>query len=134
MSIVSVLTHCRICKSDDLVNVIDLGEQVITSRFPTYGDFSTPKTSIVLCMCRQCSLIQLRETTDSSELYEHEYGYRSGISNTMRSHLKAYQEEILSKVDMHPGDIHKNSNVNFIKHNWVVFNLYFLVFSFDAFC
>jgi GDP-D-mannose dehydratase len=104
MPIVSVLTHCRICKSDDLVNVIDLGEQVITSRFPTYGDFSTPKTSIVLCMCRQCSLIQLRETTDSSELYEHEYGYRSGISNTMRTHLKAYQEEMLSKVDMHPGD------------------------------
>ena len=104
MSIVSILENCRICKSPDLVNVIDLGEQVITSRFPTYGDFSTPKTSIVLCMCRQCSLIQLRETTDSAELYEHEYGYRSGISNTMRTHLKAYQEEILSKVDLQEGD------------------------------
>lgn len=104
MSIVYILENCRICKSADLVNVIDLGEQVITSRFPTYGDFSTPKTSIVLCMCRQCSLIQLRETTDSSELYEHEYGYRSGISNTMRSHLKTYQEEILSKITLNPGD------------------------------
>jgi GDP-D-mannose dehydratase len=104
MSIVSILERCRICNSNDLVNVINLGEQVITSRFPVYGDFSTPKTSIILCMCRKCSLIQLRETTDSSELYEHEYGYRSGISNTMRSHLKAYQEEILSKVTLKPGD------------------------------
>ena len=33
-----------------------------------------------------------------SELYEYEYGYRSGISNTMRSHLKLYQQEILEKV------------------------------------
>ena len=102
--ITTYLANCRICKSAQLLDVINLGEQTITSRFPTYGDFSTPKTPIVLCMCQQCGLIQLRETTNSSELYEYEYGYRSGISNTMRSHLKQYQEEILSKVILNPGD------------------------------
>ena len=104
MTLFSILNNCRICKSHDLVNVINLGEQVITSRFPNYGDVSTPKTSIILCMCKKCSLIQLRETTEKSELYEHEYGYRSGISNTMREHLKKYQEEILSKVNLEIGD------------------------------
>lgn len=49
MSIVSYLINCRICKNDKLIDVISLGEQSITSRFPVYGDFSTPKTSIVLC-------------------------------------------------------------------------------------
>jgi GDP-mannose 4,6-dehydratase len=38
-------------------------------------------------------------------LYEYEYGYRSGISNTMREHLKKYQEEILSIVQLNEGDI-----------------------------
>lgn len=104
MNIVSLLTNCRICKSSELVNVIDLGEQTITSRFPIFGDFSTPKTSIVLCMCKKCSLIQLRETTTSSELYEYEYGYRSGISNTMRDHLKLYQKDIISRVTLKKGD------------------------------
>jgi GDP-D-mannose dehydratase len=104
MNIISKLNNCRICNSNDIVDVINLGEQVITSRFPIYGDYSTPKTSIVLCMCKFCSLIQLKETTDSSELYEYEYGYRSGISNTMRSHLKNYNEEILSKVILNKGD------------------------------
>ena len=99
------LYNCRICRDDKLVDVISLGEQFITSRFPTYGDFSTPKTLITLCMCKNCGLIQLRETTDSSELYEYEYGYRSGISNTMRDHLKKYQEEIVSKVQLEIGDI-----------------------------
>ena len=99
------LYNCRICKDDKLVDVISLGEQFITSRFPKYGDFSTPKTKITLCMCNTCGLIQLRETTDSSELYEYEYGYRSGISNTMRDHLKKYQEEIVSKVQLEIGDI-----------------------------
>jgi GDP-mannose 4,6-dehydratase len=88
-----------------LNDVINLGEQVITSRFPDYNDFSTPKTPIVLSMCSECGLLQLKQTIDSQELYEHEYGYRSGISNTMRSHLKKYQEEILSKVELVEGDI-----------------------------
>jgi GDP-mannose 4,6-dehydratase len=105
MTIITYLTNCRICKNDNLVNVISLGEQVITSRFPVYGDFSTPKTNIVLCMCQNCGLIQLRETTNSEELYEHEYGYRSGISNTMKIHLNQYQTEILSKVVLDTGDI-----------------------------
>jgi len=104
MSIVNNIEYCRICNSTDLTNVISLGEQYITSRFPIYGDFSTPKTQIDLCVCEDCRLLQLRQTTFSSELYEYEYGYRSGISNTMRQHLKEYQEEILSKVSLNDGD------------------------------
>jgi len=104
MSIISVINKCRICQQENLINVIDLGEQVITSRFPVYGDHSTPIVPITLCMCRDCGLLQLRQTTFSSELYEYEYGYRSGISNTMRSHLKQYQDEILTKVKLNDGD------------------------------
>ena len=105
MSIVTVITKCRICKYENLIDVINLGEQVITSRFPVYGDYTTPKTPIILCMCQNCGLLQLRQTTFSSELYEYEYGYRSGISNTMRTHLKQYQEEILAKISLNEGDI-----------------------------
>jgi GDP-mannose 4,6-dehydratase len=105
MSIINYLKYCRICKNTDLLDVISLREQYITSRFPEYNDFSTPKTPINLCICNQCGLLQLRETTQSSELYEYEYGYRSGISNTMREHLKNYKEEICSIVNINAGDI-----------------------------
>lgn len=104
MSIVSNISECRLCKNSDLINVISLGEQYITSRFPIYGDFSTPKTPIDLCRCNECGLLQLLQTTYSSELYEYEYGYRSGISNTMREHLKNYHLEILSKIELTEGD------------------------------
>jgi GDP-mannose 4,6-dehydratase len=104
MSCVSNIKNCRICGSGDLKCVITLGEQYITSRFPKYGDFSTPKTPIDLCVCEQCRLLQLLQTTFSSELYEYDYGYRSGISNTMREHLKNYQVEILSIVNFKDGD------------------------------
>jgi GDP-D-mannose dehydratase len=104
MSIIETINNCRLCKSTNLEEAINLGEQIITSRFPVYGDFSTPKTPISLCLCNECGLLQLYQTTFSSELYEYEYGYRSGISNTMREHLKNYQEEILTIVKLNDGD------------------------------
>jgi GDP-mannose 4,6-dehydratase len=104
IEIQSICNECRICKNTQLIDVINLGEQVITSRFPLYGDYTTPSTPIVLSLCNECSLVQLKYSTNASELYEHEYGYRSGISNTMRDHLKKYQEEILSKIHLEPED------------------------------
>lgn len=104
MACVTNIQACRICGSSELTNVISLGEQYITSRFPVYGDFTTPKTPIDLCVCKQCRLLQLLQTTFSSELYEYEYGYRSGISNTMRKHLKDYHEEIENIAVLYDGD------------------------------
>ena len=103
MNAYTLLTNCRICKSTDVINVIELGEQYITSRFPDPGE-NVPKTPITLCMCQVCYLLQLRECTNQSEMYEQNYGYRSGLNNTMRNHLKEYQEQILSKVKMSKGD------------------------------
>jgi GDP-D-mannose dehydratase len=100
----TICNECRICKNPDLIDVINLGNQVITSRFPLYGDFSTPSTPITLSLCSVCTLVQLKYSTTASELYEYEYGYRSGISNTMREHLKSYQEEVLSKITLNEGD------------------------------
>ena len=105
MNVIENLINCRICHSQNLKIVIILGEQYITSRFPNYGDFSTPKTPIDLCVCKDCRLLQLYQTTIQSELYEYEYGYRSGISNTMREHLKKYHEEIISIVKLNEGEV-----------------------------
>ena len=100
----NVLENCRICNSSILKEVIDLGNQVITSRFPLKGDITTPSTRIRLVMCDQCRLVQLKDTTPSSELYEHLYGYRSGISNTMREHLLAYNQQIKDMISLIEGD------------------------------
>lgn len=100
----AICKQCRICKNNKLVDIIDLGEQIITSRFPVYGNSNTPSTPVVLCLCEECSLVQLRYATNACELYEYDYGYRSGVSNTMRNHLKLYQQEILSKINLDDGD------------------------------
>ena len=98
------MNHCRICKSTDCEDVINLGNQIITSRFPKVGDYSTPSTPICLTQCNNCKLVQLKEHLNGSELYEYEYGYRSGINNTMREHLKKYNEYVQTYLNLEEGD------------------------------
>lgn len=95
---------CRICKTSNTEKVIDLGEQYITSRFPEHGDWSTPKTHICLIQCRECGLVQIRDIVESSELYEHMYGYRSGINPMMTKHLNEYNAELQGIAKIQPGD------------------------------
>ena len=98
------MTTCRICSSLNCEEVINLGNQSITSRFPVVGDYSTISTPIALVICRDCSLVQLKESVMQSELYEYEYGYRSGINNTMKNHLQKYNDYIQSYLSLSPGD------------------------------
>jgi hypothetical protein len=98
------MNTCRICRSTDCEDIINLGNQVITSRFPKLGDYSTPSTPICLIQCNNCKLVQLKQYLDGSDLYEHEYGYRSGINNTMREHLKNYNKYVQTYINLEDGD------------------------------
>ena len=95
---------CRICKCSRHTEVINLGTQIITSRFPDIGDMTTPSTKIRLVMCDDCQLVQLKDTTPCSELYGHMYGYRSGLNEMMRIHLQNYNTELQTFVSLTDGD------------------------------
>ena len=95
---------CRICKTETCEDVIKLGNQVITSRFPKVGEPMPPSTPMTLMMCNTCGLVQLRDLVAGSEMYEHMYGYRSGISGTMRAHLREYNDEIMLLASLEDGD------------------------------
>ena len=96
--------QCRICANYNLVDVVDLGVQIITSRFPMLGDNSTPSGKICLVQCAECKLVQLKDTAPSSEMYEHFYGYRSGINATMRNHLYSYNEQLQGLANLQDSD------------------------------
>ena len=94
-----MITQCRICKNNNLIDVIDLGVQELGNRFPSTVDEKIPMVPLILCKCvgDGCNLLQLRHNTPNSEIYEQEYGYRSGINNTMVSHLNLLASYIEQK-------------------------------------
>ena len=101
------LLNCRICESNKLNIVISLGNQRITSIFPKYGEVETiPQSPIDICLCLECGLLQLNQTSQPDEMYKNgAYGYKSGISNTMITHLKEYNNEVKSKICLYENEV-----------------------------
>lgn len=100
----STLKKCRICSSNDLIDVVNLGNQYVASQFPTPEQKDcVPAYPLVLSMCQNCSLVQLKHTVQQKDMYEQEYGYRSGISNTMKQHLQQFNQEIQNNFKMISG-------------------------------
>jgi hypothetical protein len=78
---------CRICKSDKLESVLSLGEQYLTGVFPKNLDDKITKGPLDLTWCKECGLLQLKHSYSLDEMYGDNYGYRSGLNNSMVKHL-----------------------------------------------
>ena len=82
------VNNCRVCEGS-LEDVLDLDGQALAGRFPKVGEPDPPAFPLVLGRCKDiaCGLVQLRHTVDP-ELMFRDYWYRSGVTQTMRDHLR----------------------------------------------
>jgi SAM-dependent methyltransferase len=86
---------CRVCGSDSLTPVIDLGEQYLQGSFIKEGKEIPPMRKIPCELVRcnpmkdenACGLLQMKLSVPPNILYA-AYWYRSGTNNTMRNHLR----------------------------------------------
>lgn len=101
------ITCCRMCKSQSLKEVFDFGNQVLGCRFPAAKDPEPPKGPLVLVECKgECGLLQLRDTVSGDEMYTTcTYGYRSGLNETMKSHLRTIVDDLYKWRAPQSGDI-----------------------------
>lgn len=84
----SEITFCRLCESVNLEEVWDLGLFALTSVFPSSAN-PQPRIPIVLMKCQgECGLLQLKHSTNPELLFSNQYGYRSSINSSMKSHLQ----------------------------------------------
>lgn len=107
----SQIKSCRICGNQNLVEVLDLGEQVLTGVFPRTLDQNITRGPLKLLKCigseveDACGLLQLANTYELNEMYGDNYGYRSGLNPSMVNHLHKKVKHILGLVELAPGDI-----------------------------
>ena len=83
----SEISKCRISGSRRLITVLHLGEQYLTGVFPKSPAEKITKGPLELIWCPDSELLQLRQSYDLSEMYNNNYGYRSGLNATMVRHL-----------------------------------------------
>jgi hypothetical protein len=98
------LSRCRVSGSETLVPVLDLGQQALTGVFPRSA--STPVTTgpLRLVWCPNSGLLQLDHSYDLGEMYGENYGYRSGLNQSMVRHLTQKIHELERWADLASGD------------------------------
>jgi hypothetical protein len=100
---------CRICRSPQLVPVLDLGEQALTGVFPRTRGERVTSGPLRLVKCtggpEACGLLQLEHSYDLAEMYGDNYGYRSGLNASMVAHLNGKVMKVLEQVALRPGDL-----------------------------
>ena len=83
------INECRSCKSDCLTEVFNLGRQKLTGVFPLPEDEEKLESGeVTLCICENCSLVQMKQTYNSTLMYGDNYGYRTGLNASMVKHIQ----------------------------------------------
>jgi hypothetical protein len=98
------ITKCRVSGSTNLVSVLSLGDQALTGVFP--GSRETPVTvgPLELVWCPDSGLLQLAHSYEANEMYGENYGYRSGLNQSMVRHLSQKIAHLERFADLKPGD------------------------------
>ena len=99
---------CRICGNQNLVTVLDLGEQALTGVFPADRDERVTSGPLRLVKCagdNVCGLLQLSHSYDLGEMYGDNYGYRSGLNASMVRHLQSKVALINKMISLTESDI-----------------------------
>ncbi|KKB63837.1 methyltransferase [Robbsia andropogonis] len=97
MSSYKRISRCRVGQSENLVSVLNLGHQALTGVFPRSTDEAVTVGPLELVWSPDSGLLQLAHSYEPSEMYGDNYGYRSGLNQSMVSHLTdkiAYLERL----------------------------------------
>ena len=81
------LQACRLSGSTHLVSVLNLGRQALTGVFPKTPEQAITTGPLELVWCPDSGLLQLAHSYNPAEMYGENYGYRSGLNQSMVDHL-----------------------------------------------
>ena len=101
------LKNCRICQSDDLISVLNLGHHPPSNSFLTAASLRQPETTYPLevLTCQQCGLSQLSVAVPKRILFAPDYPYDSSTSQTFRSHFRQMAHQLCDQFALGDGSL-----------------------------
>lgn len=99
------IKKCRISDSTNLITVLSLGEQYLTGIFPKSREEQISKGPVDLVWCPDSGLLQLKQSYSLEEMYGDNYGYRSGLNNSMVQHLQHKANTLMRQFPLNAGDV-----------------------------
>jgi hypothetical protein len=98
------IKKCRISGDANLISVLNIGDQYLTGVFPDHANASITKGPLELVWSPESQLLQLNHSYDLGEMYGENYGYRSGLNQSMVAHLTNKIHHLEKMIFLSSGD------------------------------
>lgn len=98
------IDRCRLGGGSTLISVLNLGHQELTGVFPRSREDRLTSGPLELVWCPNSGLLQLAHSYAACEMYGENYGYRSGLNQSMVDHLTRKIRHLERRADVKPGD------------------------------
>lgn len=92
------VTKCRICKSESLHEILDLGITPLANNFLRKEQLNSPEPTVplVVLFCVDCGLVQLSHVVPPEMMFRN-YLYTSSMSKTLTEHFVQLVKEAIEK-------------------------------------
>lgn len=91
-------TTCRLCKSNNLKEVLNLGHHPHSDNFRKDKDLPEITYPLTLNQCQDCKFVQLGYTVSPDVLYDDDYLYESSITKTADKHWTEFVAKVIEKT------------------------------------
>lgn len=94
---------CRHCQSDLRLSFMDLGSAPPSNRYLTAQTLKAPEAwyPLRVLVCERCWLVQTEDFAQANELFDEEYAYFSGFSQSWLAHCERYVRDMVERLALH---------------------------------
>ena len=93
--------HCRLCDSNRLLSVLDLGATPPCEAFLTADELDAPETTFPLHLrvCEDCLLLQIPALITPEDTFT-EYAYFSSYSDSWVQHAQRFVDDVIERLGL----------------------------------
>ncbi|MGA9748081.1 MAG: class I SAM-dependent methyltransferase [Nocardioides sp.] len=96
---------CRGCDADELISVLDLGEQPLANEMALSQGSPDPAFPLHLRVCAACGLGQVGEYVLPERIFGADYPYLSSVSTSWVAHAGQYADSMIKALGLGDGDL-----------------------------
>ncbi|NER84297.1 MAG: methyltransferase domain-containing protein, partial [Leptolyngbya sp. SIO1D8] len=102
MEIYKTQNCCRSCGSTNIEILFDFGETPLSDNLLTGDQLSEREifVPLTLMLCRECTLVQIKEEVDPNILFCQDYPYYSSVSKSLMAHFENSARNIIAKKNL----------------------------------
>ena len=98
--------NCRVCKSSNLIKVLDLGKTPLANGFLKKEELDKPEERFPLAVyfCKNCALLQLLDIVNPEKLFRHYY-YETSSSLPLKEHFIELGKKLVDRFVKSKNDL-----------------------------